>query len=228
MTDIPHYCISASLYMNTITLQNVVPKIFCSQHNLQSEVWNKNICFEKGHTYLIEAASGTGKSTLCSYLMGYRNDYSGNILFDNQDAQLHTSQQWTEIRQKHVSMLFQELRLFPELTAWENVDIKNRITHHKTQEEIAQWFEQLDIAEKINTPVGQMSFGQQQRVAMMRALVQPFDFLLADEPVSHLDCHNAEVMAEIMMAELCRQKAGLIVTSIGKHFNLSFDYVIKL
>ena len=73
-----------------------------------------------------------------------------------------------------------------------------------------------------------MSFGQQQRVAMIRALSQPFDFIVVDEPISHLDDANAAVMGDIMMAEAKRQGAGVIVTSIGKHMNLDYEKIIKL
>jgi ABC-type phosphate/phosphonate transport system ATPase subunit len=73
-----------------------------------------------------------------------------------------------------------------------------------------------------------MSFGQQQRVAMIRALVQPFDFILADEPISHLDDNNSRIMADIMMKEAHEQGAGVIVTSIGKHMDLKYEKVFKL
>ena len=63
---------------------------------------------------------------------------------------------------------------------------------------------------------------------MIRALVQPFDFILADEPISHLDDRNSEIMAEIMMTEAKRQGAGVIVTSIGKHMNLNYEKTYKL
>ena len=76
--------------------------------------------------------------------------------------------------------------------------------------------------------VGLMSFGQQQRVAMIRALVQPFDFILADEPISHLDDTNSDIMAEIMMTEAKAQGAGVIITSIGKHMDLPYEKVFKL
>ena len=125
-------------------------------------------------------------------------------------------------------MLFQELRLFPELTAIENVEIKNSLTHFKTKEEIEQWFEALGIADKMQTPVRFLSFGQQQRVAMIRALVQPFDFLLADEPISHLDDENSRIMAHIMTEEARRQGAAIIVTSIGKHMELPYDRTFSL
>lgn len=73
-----------------------------------------------------------------------------------------------------------------------------------------------------------MSFGQQQRVAMIRSLVQPFDFILADEPISHLDDTNSEIMGNIMMTEAKAQGAGVIVTSIGKHMNLNYERVFRL
>ena len=73
-----------------------------------------------------------------------------------------------------------------------------------------------------------MSYGQQQRVAMIRALVQPFDFLLVDEPISHLDDENSAIMGEIMMEEARRQGAGVIVTSIGKHMSLPYDKTFSL
>ena len=125
-------------------------------------------------------------------------------------------------------MLFQELRLFPELTAMENVEIKNSLTRFKSKGEVEQWFEALGIADKMQSPVRQMSFGQQQRVAMIRALVQPFDFLLADEPVSHLDDENSAAMADIMLAEARRQGAGIVITSIGKHMQINYDKTLRL
>ncbi len=89
--------------------------------------------------------------------------------------------------------------MFPELTAMENVQIKNQLTGHTDETVIHTWFERLGIQDKMDQKMGKMSFGQQQRVAMMRALAQPFDFLIVDEPISHLDDRNSQVMAEMMM-----------------------------
>ena len=214
--------------MNTIRFNNVVPQVFSASGQLDSGVWQHDILFDKGKVYLVEADSGKGKSTFCSYIQGYRHDFSGQILFDDTDIQRLRSSQWVAIRQRNISLLFQELRLFPELTAMENVEIKNKLTGHKSRRQIEQWFTMLGISDKQDTRVGLMSFGQQQRVAMMRALVQPFDFILADEPISHLDDANAALMADIMMTEACSQGAGVIVTSIGKHMQLDYDQVIKL
>ena len=214
--------------MESINFCSVCPQVFLHREDLTSEVWKQNIGFNKGKTYLVEADSGQGKSTFCSYVMGYRHDYEGKILFDQQDIIQYRVKEWTDVRRLHISCLFQDLRLFPELTALENVEIKNKLTGHKSRRQIEQWFTMLGISDKQDTRVGLMSFGQQQRVAMMRALVQPFDFILADEPISHLDDANAALMADIMMTEARSQGAGVIVTSIGKHMQLDYDQVIKL
>ena len=214
--------------MDKILFNNVLPHVFENNEDIMSEVWRKDVEFEKGNTYLVEADSGKGKSTFCSYVIGYRHDYSGQILFDDKDIKAMRVADWTNVRKQNISYLFQELRLFPELTAFENVEIKNRLTGFKTREEIEQMFERLGIMDKLNVKVGLMSFGQQQRVAMIRALVQPFDFILADEPISHLDSRNSQTMGEMMMEEVKRQGAGVIVTSIGKHIEMHYDKVLKL
>jgi ABC-type lipoprotein export system ATPase subunit len=214
--------------LEKILFDNVVPQVFAQREDLVSDVWRKQLTFEKGRLYLLEAESGKGKSTFCSYVVGYRNDYSGRLFFDATDTKSLKVKDWTLVRQQHVSCLFQELRLFPELTAYENVEIKNQLTGWKTRQQIADWFEQLGIAEKWDVKVGRMSFGQQQRVALVRALVQPFDFLLADEPISHLDDNNADIVGRLMMEESRAQGAGIIITSIGKHMKLPYDKVVKL
>ena len=123
-------------------------------------------------------------------------------------------------------MLFQDLRLFTELTAMEHVMLKNSLTGFKKKKEIKDMFFELGIGDKMDVEVGKMSFGQQQRVALILALCQPFDFLFLDEPVSHLDDVNAKNMARILTEEAIRQGGGVIVTSIGKHLEL--DYTKKL
>mgnify|MGYP003429533561 FL=1 len=205
-----------------------MPEVFAQRTDIDSEIWQQEVCFERGHLYLIEADSGTGKSSLCSYIIGYRHDYRGTIEFDGKNISDLKVMGWVDVRKHSLSHLFQELRLFPELTAYENVEIKNKLTGFKTAKQIAEWFEMLGIADKMDAKIGRMSFGQQQRVAMIRALVQPFDFILADEPISHLDDTNSQIMGDIMMTEAKAQGAGVIVTSIGKHIDLNYEKTYRL
>lgn len=214
--------------MERISFESVLPQVFTHHKDFKSEIWNSKVTFERGYLYLVEAESGKGKSTFCSYISGYRHDYAGHILFDETDISTYKMCDWANFRRRHISHLFQELRLFPELTAFENVEIKNQLTRWKSSTQIKEWFEQLDIADKLDVEVGKMSYGQQQRVAMMRALVQPFDFLLLDEPISHLDDNNAQTMTEIMLTEARQQEAAVIVTSIGKHTELPYERILRL
>lgn len=214
--------------MKNIKFSKVIPEIFLQRNDLHSDIWKQDVTFEKGGLYLLEANSGKGKSTFCSYILGYRNDYNGQVLFDGADTRSLKVADWVDIRTRHLSYLFQELRLFPELTAFENVEIKNKLTGFKTRKQIIEWFDMLGIGDKVDAKIGHMSFGQQQRVAMLRALVQPFDFILADEPISHLDDTNSNIMGELMMSEAKAQGAGVIVTSIGKHMDLDYEKVFRL
>ena len=214
--------------MNTIKLKGVVPEIFASNKELRSEVWLSDVEFEQGKRYLIKADSGTGKSSLLSYIYGQRGDYRGDILFNDQNILTLSSPDWCMIRQSMLSILFQDLKLFGELTALENVEIKNRLTKTQPTRVIKGWFEELGIADKLKTRVDHLSYGQQQRVALIRALCQPFNFLLLDEPISHLDDRNSEVMRDIIIREATRQGAGIIATSIGKHMDMEYNKILSL
>ncbi|MBQ5924470.1 MAG: ABC transporter ATP-binding protein, partial [Alistipes sp.] len=72
------------------------------------------------------------------------------------------------------------------------------------------------------------SFGQQQRVALIRALCQPYNFILLDEPISHLDDRNSDTMRDILLREVRSNGASLIATSIGKHMNIDYDICLNL
>jgi len=214
--------------MEQIRLDKILPEVFAGRSDFQSDVWLKDIVFQKGKTYLIEANSGTGKSSLCSFLYGYRSDYRGSIYFDDTNVRELKIRDWVKIRKKSLALLWQELRLFPELTAMENVLIKNRLAAPQSKKQIETWFERLRIDDKSNEKVAHLSYGQQQRVAFVRALCQPSDFILLDEPISHLDDSNAQTMAEILLEETRNRGAGLIATSIGKTFQMPFDVTLHL
>lgn len=214
--------------MKTIKLHNVVPNIFLSREDTESDVWRTDVMFERGKRYLVEAESGTGKSSLCSFLFGQRGDYSGAILFDGQDVRKYSITRWSELRKSSIGVLFQDLKLFGELTAMENVELKNNLTNTQNRQTILHWFEELGISDKLNVRIDRMSYGQQQRVALIRALCQPLDFLLLDEPISHLDSRNSDIMRDILLRETERQGAAIIATSIGKHLDINYDKVLHL
>lgn len=214
--------------MEKITLHNTLPRVFAGHNGIHSDVWLQDITLERGKRYLISAESGTGKSSMCSYIYGYRQDYSGDISFDGQDIRSLTVAQWCDIRQRHIAYLPQDMRLFGELTAMENVELKNRLTGFKSRDAISKLFEVMGIADKVDSLASKLSIGQQQRVAIIRTLCQPCDFILLDEPVSHLDDENNRIVADLIIQEAARQGAGVIATSVGNHLKMDVDKTFNL
>ena len=133
-----------------------------------------------------------------------------------------------ELRTRVLSFMFQDLGLFPQLTAMENVQLKNRLTGFKSDAEIEAMLDALLPEGKKHQPVATLSLGQRQRVAAVRALCQPFKIILMDEPFSHIDSENARCVADMVMGEVGRQGAGLIVTALDAIDYFPFDVTYNL
>ncbi len=213
--------------MNSISVKGCIPNVFLDA-NIASSFWGCDIAFNRGEKYLIRAASGRGKSSLCSYLMGHRDDYSGSLLFDNRDVRDLSRDEWAEVRRDKIAYLPQGLMLFSDLTALENIDIKNALTGFKSNEWIIDSLKRVGLAERLDKPVGILSFGERQRVAAIRALCQPFSFVIMDEPVSHLDDNTSLKVLEIISEEVSSQGAGVIATSIGKELPFEYNHILNL
>lgn len=195
----------------------------------KSRIWEAPpFIFKTGCKICIRAESGGGKSSLISFIFGNRNDYSGEILFNNKNIRSFSISDWCDIRRNSLALLPQEMRLFPELSVIENIQLKNSLTHHKTDGQIDEMLDILDILEKKLSPVSKLSIGQQQRVALVRTLCQPFDFILLDEPVSHLDEKNNRIVANLVENEAKQKNAGIITTSVGNHLLLDNPEFVNL
>lgn len=205
--------------IDTISLDNTLPLVFRGAEKdepiASSHVWMRQVVFGRENDYLIEAESGTGKSSLCAYIYGSRRDYAGTILFNGRDIRTFTIDDWCQVRRRHLAYLPQEMKLFPELTAVGNIQIKNRLTDYMSEVEIRKMLDRLEIGSKADEAAARLSVGQQQRVAIIRAVCQPFDFLLLDEPVSHLDVRNNRAVAELIAESAARNDASVVTTSVG-------------
>lgn len=211
--------------ISDISLSHALPKVFAddaADPESGSAIWRTDATLARGNAYCIHAASGTGKTSLCSFLMGVRHDYLGTISFDGVDIRSYGPSQWSRIRRENLAYLPQELELFEELTAFDNVMLKNRLTDACSEAEIRTMFEQLEIDNRISSPVGRMSVGQRQRVALIRAVCQPFDFILLDEPVSHLDSRNNRLCGELVARRAAATGGAIVSTSVGNPLVLPF------
>lgn len=211
-----------------ISLSSMLPNVFRNQENPPSEVWRTELTFKRPGIYLINAGSGAGKSSLAAFIFGARTDFEGTLRFNGVDTAGFSIADWQEIRRRHIAYLPQELDLFPELTAIENVRLKNRLTEGVSEQKIESWFRRLGIADRKDYPAGRLSIGQMQRVAIIRSLCQPFDFLILDEPVSHLDPVNNRIAAEIILEETTEREAAILATSVGNPIELPYSLELSL
>lgn len=211
-----------------IRLRQALPKVFVGEPERHSDVWQTDLVLRRGEFYIISAESGTGKSSMCAYIYGSRKDYVGDITFNGKDVRDLKIKDWQQIRRENLAYLPQELALFPELTAWENIMLKNNLTNHASHDQIKEWMRLLGIEDRTDFPVGKMSVGQQQRVGIIRSICQPFDFLLLDEPVSHLDEGNNRIAANLVMEEARRQGAAILATSVGNHMLFETEKFLNL
>ncbi len=214
--------------IDKIQLEGMLPRVFVSERIPASDVWMGKVALLRGETYLVEATSGAGKSSLCAYIYGSRDDYEGTIMFNETDIRNFSVEKWQRFRRRNLAYLPQELSLFPELTALQNIELKNRLTNHVEKGQIEEWLHRLGIDSRKDYPVGRMSVGQQQRVGIIRALCQPFDFIILDEPVSHLDEANNIKAAEMILGEAKKQGAGIIATSVGNPLLIDHTRKLKL
>ena len=199
-----------------IRLDNLIPLPLLEQDISGSQVWDlQEVEFSKGTRYLVQAPSGKGKTTLLAILYGVRRDYQGSVHLDDTDITQYNWKDWARLRKSHFAYIFQGLDLFPGLTGEENIRLKNDISGYYAQKEIQAMAEQLGIAEFLPKKAGILSFGQQQRVAILRALCQPFEFLLADECFSHIDAESTLSAMEVIKSACERQGAGILLTSLN-------------
>lgn len=181
-----------------------------------------SVRFEQGHRYMVCARSGHGKTSLLNFIYGSSSHYDGTVRFHDDDSTP------LERRRRKLSYLFQDLRLFPELTALGNILIKNNLTEFKSTAQIEAMLDRVLAPEKKHQPVATLSLGQRQRVAAVRALCQPFEFLLMDEPFSHIDHESAQDVAALVLSEVEAQGAGLIVTALDPIDLFPFDTTLNL
>jgi ABC-type lipoprotein export system ATPase subunit len=213
-----------------IQFSDVLPEPLSSIHHHEQSIWKSTFSIETiAHKRVIlNASSGKGKTTFSNLLLGIRRDYSGNIFFDEKDIAAFSIVDWVEIRARKISTVHQDLQLFSNLTAIENILIKNELTQIFTKVEIENFLKQVDLLDRKDQLVATMSMGQKQRIAIIRALCQPFEWIILDEPFSHLDDENSRICFDLIQNRCNEINAGFILTSLDPVNDFQFDKYLKL
>ena len=213
-----------------IQFSHVLPHPLSSISHSSQSIWKSDFSLDNDNfkRILLNASSGKGKTTFSNLLVGIRRDYAGNILFEGRDIRSFSVEEWVHIRERKISIVHQDLQLFSNLTALENISIKNELTLTFSNAEIEYLLEQVNLVDKKNQLIATMSMGQKQRIAIIRALSQPFEWIILDEPFSHLDDENSKICFDLIQKRCSEINAGLILTSLDPIEDFQFDKYLKL
>lgn len=192
-----------------------------------SDVWSSSIVFRSGQRVLIKAASGVGKSSLIALLYGLTVPHDGSYKIDGIEPEKHSATQLSQLRATRMSIVFQDLRLMDQWTVRENLMVKERLSGIEPGR-VEQFCSRLEIDTLLDRPLRTLSLGQQQRVAIVRALLQPFDMLLMDEPFSHIDPENMRKACALIDEVAAHRKAGIVITSLDEIYPLNIDTILCL
>ena len=210
-----------------LTLKQLYPSYFES-NGKNSEVWNQELRITKGEYIKIVAPSGSGKTSLIHFLYGMRNDYTGSVMYGDKNIRSFNSEDFATLRKNSVSVVFQDLRLFPDQTVLQNLEIKRQLNPYHPDEMIAVMAGKLGIEKKLHSKAGTCSYGEQQRIAIIRSLLQPYDILLLDEPFSHLDTANAQLAMELMLEESKKRNATIVFADLERIDYFPFNRLFHL
>lgn len=188
--------------MSLIDVQEVV-KAYDGGEGLVTALGGVNLQVEEGEFLAMVGPSGSGKSTLLSILGGINPPTSGRVLIDDIDVYQLSAEQRADFRSEYLGFVFQQFQLIPYLTAIENVMLPLAITDrsNREQREMAKGvLEKVGLGNKLDRLPNQLSGGEQERVAIARAIVNRPPILFADEPTGALDTKTGEEIMDLFKA----------------------------
>lgn len=193
---------------------------------------------EAGQHLFVRGSSGSGKTTLLNLLCGVHTPSAGTIRLLSTDLATLSSGRRDQFRADHIGVVFQQFNLLPYLSTLENVTLacsfSDRKKRHATEtvklEETAhRLLTDLNLAPELHrAPVSKLSVGQQQRVAVARALIGAPEILIADEPTSALDADNRDRFMDLLFRETEARGCTLVFVSHDQQLAHGFDRSIEL
>ena len=196
----------------------------------------ENLSLAIGETYLLLGPSGSGKTTLLNLLAGTLKADSGTLHLAGHELSAVKPSHMDLFRGEHIGFIFQTLNLIPWLSARDNIALglafaparRKRLTV-PVDDAVADLVKLLKLDEVlVSKPAGQLSIGQQQRVAAARALIGAPDIILADEPSSALDEANTDAFFNLLFSGLDRARQTLLVVSHDTRLVDYFDHVLAV
>lgn len=155
-----------------------------------------SIDINKGDFITVTGHSGSGKSTLLHTIGGLVHPDSGTVLYNEDDIYGYSAAKLDEYRKLKVGFIFQQFHLLPYLTVYENIKMSCR--ESRQIKRIARYLEECSLSDQANKFPSELSVGEKQRTAFIRAIIQEPEFILADEPTGNLDPENSSVLLDLI------------------------------
>lgn len=203
-------------------------KVFHSKKTDVIALNDINLHIEKGSFTLIKGASGCGKSTLLFAIGGMLNPTDGNITINNKDIYALPEKELLKYRSREIGFVFQSYHLIPYLNVEENILLVTKSCSQKLDlSGMKQMIEDFDLTDRLLHKPSELSVGEKQRVALLRALLVKPKLLIADEPTGNLDPQNSAV---IMMHFALYVKNGgtIIMASHGSEADSIADSIVRM
>ena len=191
-----------------------VTKTYSNTQGLLHALEKVDLSVNEGDFVVIHGASGSGKTTLLMALGGMLRPTSGKITFRGKDLYSLSPLRRNQYRKQHVGFVFQKFFLLPYLTAYDNIRLALALRGRRgnQDERITELAARFSMSDRLSHHPAQMSVGEQQRIAMARAIAAEPELILADEPTGNLDRGNSEAFARFLAAENRRGRTIVLVT----------------
>ena len=213
---------------NYIKIKNLTKKY---EKNKSIKVLNDiSFNFEPGKTYSIIGPSGSGKSTLLNLLSLIDNPTTGSIEISSNKIKLNNKVENDLIRAKKIGIIYQDKNLLSDFTALENVYLPNLLVSKEKQKSIdlaKKLIKNVGMSSRINHFPNELSGGENQRIAIARALINDPDIILADEPTGSLDSDNAKLIFKILF-NLKNKNRIIIFATHNRYFANMADCKIMM
>ncbi|MEM1157283.1 MAG: ABC transporter ATP-binding protein [Verrucomicrobiota bacterium] len=191
-----------------------VRKIFVRKGSPSLQILDEvNLNVEQGESIVICGASGSGKTTLLNILGGLDQPTRGEIFWSGESVNGWSRRKISCQRNLQVAYVFQGYHLLPELDVRENVLLPGWIRRKEDRSKAEEFLERVGLKERITHYPYELSGGEQQRVAVARALYQNPSVILADEPTGNLDSNNSEKVVELLQELASEDKKALVLVT---------------
>ena len=199
------------------------------------KIFVPNLEIKKGEKVLLLGESGSGKTTLLSLMCGFLNPLSGNISINGNTINQLSSKTRDEYRADNIGIIFQQFNLLPYANVVDNVllplyfsKVRSNNVYNK-KEKVIELFKQLRLPDDIaQFRASSLSMGQQQRVAVARALIGNPSLIIADEPTSSLDADAQKIFLNLMFEQISENNSTLLMVSHDKSLSNQFDRLIDI